>query len=212
MIQVKQQISAVRRTLGSRQLEAGEAKVATITQVYDTDIDDLWEAVTSAGRIPRWFMPITGDLREGGTYQLQGNAGGTITRCERPTSFAATWEYNNEVSWIEVRLTAEGAERTRFELEHVAHVSAELWEKYGPAATGLGWDLGIMGLSLHLANPDTALKPEDGPAWMQSPEGLEFMRLSADAWVDAAIASGDDPTQARASADRTFAAYTGAES
>ncbi|MEV4640552.1 SRPBCC family protein [Actinoplanes sp. NPDC049548] len=210
MIQVKQQISDVRRTLGSRQLEAGEAKVATISQVYDTGIDDLWDAVTSAERIPRWFLPISGDLREGGTYQLHGNAGGTITRCERPRGFAATWEYNGEVSWIEVRLTPEGDERTRFELEHVAHVSAELWEQYGPAATGIGWDSALFGLANHFTDPATAIRPEDGAAWMATPDGKEFMRLSADAWMELAIADGDEPERARASADRTYAAYTGA--
>ncbi|MFI7601675.1 SRPBCC family protein [Actinoplanes sp. NPDC049681] len=210
MMQVKQQISDVRRTLGDRRLEAGEAKVTTMSQVYDTDAEDLWEAVTSAERIPRWFMPITGDLREGGHYQLEGNAGGTISRCERPHGFAATWEYNGEVSWIEVRLTAEGDGRTRLELEHVAHVAAEFWDKFGPSATGLGWDLGMLGLAGHLIDPGSAIRPEDGPAWMMSPEGQEFMRLSVDAWARVAVAAGEDPDQARAAADRTFAAYTGA--
>lgn len=210
MIQVKQQISDVRRTLGDRRLEAGEAKVTTMSQVYDTDAEDLWEAVTSAERIPRWFMPITGDLREGGSYQLEGNANGTISRCERPHGFAATWEYNGEVSWIEVRLTAEGDGRTRFELEHVAHVAAEFWDRFGPSATGLGWDLGMLGLAGHLTDPAAAIRPEDGPAWMMSPEGKEFMRLSVDAWAQLAVAGGEDPEQARAAADRTYAAYTGA--
>jgi uncharacterized protein YndB with AHSA1/START domain len=210
MIQVKQQINDVRRTLGDRHLEAGQARVATISQVYDTTAEDLWEAVTSAERIPRWFMPISGELREGGTYQLEGNASGTITRCDRPHGFAATWEYNNEVSWIEVRLTPEGEGRTRFELEHVAHVSAELWDQYGPSATGLGWDLALFGLANHFTDPATAIRPEDGAAWMTTPDGKEFMRLSADAWAQLAIGNGDDPEQARASADRTYAAYTGA--
>ncbi|GGQ59784.1 SRPBCC family protein [Couchioplanes azureus] len=210
MIQVTQQINDVRRTVGDRHLEAGEAKVVTISQAYDTGIEDLWEAVTSAERIPRWFLPITGELREGGRYQLEGHAGGTISRCERPTGFAATWEYNNEVSWIEVRLTPEGDGRTRLQLEHVAHVTAELWERYGPGATGLGWELCLWGLANHLTDPTTALDPKDGPAWMASPEGREFMRLSADAWARAAVAGGDDPEAARAAAERTYAAYTGA--
>ena len=41
MIDVRQQISNVRRTLGRRTLEAGEARVSVISQVYDTGIDDL---------------------------------------------------------------------------------------------------------------------------------------------------------------------------
>src|SRR6478752_6119540 len=113
MTDVTDQISAVRRTLGTRTLDAGEARVSTISQAYDTDINDLWEACTTAERLPRWFLPVTGELKLGGHYQITGNAGGTIERCDPPNSFAATWEYGGEVSWIEVRLSAEGTDRTR---------------------------------------------------------------------------------------------------
>ena len=108
MIDVREQVNAIRRTLGTRVLEAGEARVQTISQVYHTDLDDLWDVVTNAERIPRWFMPITGELKEGGHYQLEGNAGGTITSCDRPRGYAATWEFDDKVSWIEVRLDPEG--------------------------------------------------------------------------------------------------------
>ena len=90
MVDVNHQISAVRRTVGTRTLEAGEARTITISQAYDAPIDDLWDACTNIERIPRWLMPITGDLRRGGHYQLEGNAGGTITACEPPTAFDAT--------------------------------------------------------------------------------------------------------------------------
>src|SRR5690348_15960946 len=93
MIDVDTQISQVRRELGTRTLEAGEARVSTISQVYPTDIDDLWDVVTNAERIARWFMPVEGELKEGGHYQLIGNASGTITNCDKPRSYAATWEY-----------------------------------------------------------------------------------------------------------------------
>ncbi|BCJ49459.1 activator of HSP90 ATPase [Actinoplanes sp. NBRC 14428] len=210
MIQVKQQISDVSRTLGTRRLEAGEARVATIVQVYDTNLDDLWDAVTSAERIPRWFVPISGDLREGGRYQLEGHAGGTVTRCDAPHAFDATWEFNNEVSWIEVRLTAEGDGRTRFQLEHTAHVTAEMWDQYGPSAVGIGWDSILLGIANNVAAPGSAITPEEAAAFVASPEGKDFLRQSADAWAEAAIAAGDDPEQARASAGRTYDLYTGA--
>ena len=209
MIDAKQQISAVRRTVGGRHLEAGEARVQTISQVYDTDIDDLWDAVSNAERIPRWFLPISGELKEGGHYQFEGNAGGTVTRCDKPNGYAATWEYNGEVSWIEVRLTAEGDGRTRFELEHVAHPADEFWDQFGPGATGLGWDSGLLGLASHLANPDAVMDPQAVMAWLASDEGKEFLRLGSDAWADANIAAGSDPATARGQADRVYAAYTG---
>src|SRR6266567_1995164 len=113
--------------------------------------EDVWDACTNPERIPRWFLPVSGELRLGGRYQLEGNAGGTIEGCDPPKSFFATWEYGGEVSWIEVRLTAEAADRTRLELEHIAHVSDERWAEFGPAAVGIGWDSAVLGLSLHLS-------------------------------------------------------------
>jgi uncharacterized protein YndB with AHSA1/START domain len=207
MIDVKSQINAVRRTIGSRTLEAGEARVSTISQVYDTDRADLWTVVTDPDRIARWFLPITGELKEGGHYQLTGNAGGTITRCDQPHGFDATWEFGGMVSWIEVRLTEEEG-GTRFELVHIGHVADELWDEYGPGATGIGWDQGLLGLAQHLSDPAGAITPETALTWMLSDEGKELTRRSSDAWAAAAIAAGDDPAAARRRADTCYAAYT----
>jgi uncharacterized protein YndB with AHSA1/START domain len=209
MIEVTHQISAVRRHVGRRVLEAGEARVITISQTYDAPIDDLWDACTDPERIPRWFLPISGDLRLGGHYQFEGNAGGTIERCDPPKSFAATWEYGGDVSWIEVRLSAEPEGGTRFELEHTAHIDEERWAEFGPGAVGIGWDMGLMGLALHLST-GAAVDPRESAAWVASGEGKEFMSLSSRRWCDASIAAGTDEAGARAAADRTTAAYTAA--
>ncbi|WRZ92044.1 SRPBCC family protein [Streptomyces sp. NBC_01007] len=211
MIDVTYQINAVRRTVGTREFKAGEANVVTLSQTYDATVEDVWDACTSAERIPRWFLPVSGDLRLGGTYQLEGNAGGTVERCEPPKSFAATWEYGGEVSWIEVRVTPEG-DRTRFELEHIAHVGDERWAQFGPGAVGVGWDLGLMGLAGHLGSPGGSVDPKESMAWLASDDGLRFIALSSEGWYAANVAAGAPEEAARASADRTTAAYTGAES
>lgn len=210
MIDVDLQISAVTRTVGNRTLEAGEARVVTVSQTYPTDVDDLWNACTTPDRITRWFLPITGDLKVGGTYQLEGNAGGTVEKCDPPNTFAATWEYGGEVSWIEVTISAEGADKARFTLEHVAHVDDERWTQYGPGAVGIGWDGGLLGLAMYLATGEQN-DPEESTKWQLSDEGKQFTALSSAQWRDAAIAGGDDPAAAAAAADRTTAAYTGAE-
>jgi uncharacterized protein YndB with AHSA1/START domain len=210
VIDVVEQINAVQRQVGSRVLEAGEARVVTISQIYDAEVDDVWDACTNAERIPRWFMPVTGDLRLGGHYALEANASGTIERCDPPNSFAATWEYDGDVSWIEMRLSAQADGRTRFELEHTAHVDDERWTEFGPGAVGVGWDLALMGLFLHL----TTGEPVDRAAvndWQQSTDAKEFVTRSSEGWRDASIAAGDDPAAARVTADRTTAAYTGTE-
>ena len=208
MIDVDHQISTVERTVGDRVLEAGAARVLTASQVYDTSVEDLWDACTSAERLPRWFLPVSGDLRVGGQYQLEGNANGTIERCDPPNSFDATWEYGGEVTWIEVRLEAEGDDRTRFTLEHVAHVDDERWLQFGPGAVGVGWDLAIMGLRLHLATGD-ANDPAAAAAWADSPDGVDFITRSSRGWADASIAAGEPEARARAAEERTTAFYTG---
>lgn len=208
MIEVTGQINAVRRRVGERVLEAGTARTATVSQVYDTDVEDLWDAVTTPERISRWFLPVSGELRLGGRYELEGNASGTIERCDPPKGFSATWEYGGQTSWIEVRLTPEPDGGARFELEHIAHVDDDMWNQFGPAAVGIGWDQGLLGLALHLASGEGV--PEGmGPEWAMTDEGKEFTRQSGEAWREAHIASGTDESVARACADRTIAAYTG---
>ena len=209
MIDVDAQINAVRRTVGTRVLEAGEARTVTISQSYAAQIADVWDACTNPERIPRWFLPVLGELRLGGHYQLQGNAGGTIETCDPPHGFSATWEYGDEVSWIELSLTAEPDNGTRLALEHIAHVNDTRWTEFGPGAVGVGWDLGVLGLARHLAGGET-VKPEDGGAWMASEPGRRFITLSSESWHEANIAAGTDAAVARAATDRTTVAYTGA--
>ncbi len=84
MIEVIELINAVRRRVGHRTLDAGEAHSVIISQVYAASIDDVWDACTNPIRIPRWFLPVSGDLKPGGHYQIEGNASGTIERCDPP--------------------------------------------------------------------------------------------------------------------------------
>ena len=206
MIDVNHQVSAVRRTVGSRVLEASEARVVTISQSYPTDAADLWDACTNIERIPRWFLPISGDLKLGGQYRLEGNASGTILTCDPPRAFSATWEYGGAVSWIEVHITGEGPDEARLELEHIAHVDDDTWRQFGPGAVGIGWDLGLVGLAIHVTTGES-LDPTFGQQWATTDDGRRFMALSSEAWFDANVAGGADPEEARASADRCAAAY-----
>jgi uncharacterized protein YndB with AHSA1/START domain len=208
MIDVQHQINAVDRTVGSRTLAAGEARVITVTQTYGAGVADVWDACTNPERIPRWFLPVSGDLREGGHYQLEGNASGTIDSCDPPRGFTATWEFGGEVSWIDVRMIGQDDERTTLVLEHVAHVDDTRWTEFGPGAVGVGWDMALMGLATHLAE-GTAIDRAEAAAWTTSDDGRWFMVRSSDLWCDASVQAGADPQAAREAADRTTAAYTG---
>ena len=203
---VETELGAVERSVSSRDVDGRAAHVVTLSRSYATTAEDAWDAVTSSERIARWFLPVTGDLQLGGRYQLEGNAGGVITACRRLSHFALTWEFGGDVSWVEVRLSDGGAGRVRLTVAHTSHHSPH-WDEFGPGATGVGWELGLMGLAVHVAQPDEA--QIDEAAFVASPEGRALMAGSSEGWGRAAIAAGADPAAARAAAQRTGAFYTG---
>jgi uncharacterized protein YndB with AHSA1/START domain len=191
MIDIVQQIAAVRRSTDDRDTPAGNGKAVVLQRDYDAPIEDVWDALTNPERINRWFLPISGDYRVGGRYQLEGNAGGEIIACERPSRFKVTWFYGEpaspvDISEVEVRLSPISDDRTRLELEHVADVPADRWDQYGPGAVGVGWDGAVLGLALHLAGGSI----EDPNAWMVSDEGRDFYTRSSTAWGEAFRAAG----------------------
>jgi uncharacterized protein YndB with AHSA1/START domain len=205
-IDIANMLGSVTRTVKSCEKEAKPANTVTLTRLYSANVDDLWDALTNSERIPRWFLPIEGDLKLGGKYQLKGNAGGTITACTPARHFAATWEFGGGVSWIDVKLAPEG-EQARLTLEHTALV-VDHWKQFGPGAVGIGWDLALMGLALHLAS-GASIDQEASIAWIASPNGKEFMSESGERWRVAHVASGENPTSAKERSDRTIAFYRG---
>jgi uncharacterized protein YndB with AHSA1/START domain len=208
-IDIAGHVGAITRTVRRGERDGQPTQTLVAERTYDTSIDDLWDAITSAERIPRWLLPISGELRLGGRYQLEGNAGGEITTCEPPRRLAVTWEYGGDVTWVDVQLSAVPS-GTRLELEHTAHPTPE-WETagFGPGVVGIGWDLSLLGLALHVTS-GAAIDPAQAQAWQASDEAKEFMRASSDAWCDADIARGTPADAARAAADRTTEAYTAA--
>lgn len=216
MVDVLSQLGAVARELRTDEVDGEPSHVQTLEQTYPSPIDDVWDAVTSVERIQRWFLPLSGDLEVGGRFQFEGQAGGEILECEPPSAggarYRVTWEYGGGVTWLTVRLASEG-DGTRLVLEHVARqsdVPAEMWEAFGPGATGVGWDGGLLGLALHLGAVEGSLSPAEAEAWAATDEGRQFYRGAADAWGAAHAAAGADPEAAARGADATYGFYTGA--
>ncbi|WP_116246190.1 SRPBCC family protein [Nocardiopsis sp. FIRDI 009] len=203
---VEAQIGSVGRTVSTREVEGGREGTVVVTRSFEATPEDLWDACTNAERLPRWFLPVSGDLREGGSYRLEGNAHGRVLACDPPRSFRASWEFGGEYSEIAVRLIPVSDTRTRIELSHSARLT-EHWTEYGPGAVGIGWDLGVLGLTLHLERGGQ--EPPETAEWARSAEARRFTELSGRAWGEAHIASGMDAATAKAAANRTVAAYTG---
>jgi uncharacterized protein YndB with AHSA1/START domain len=205
------QIGAVTREVASGERDGEETRVVIVSRSLATDIEDAWDALTSARRLPRWFSPVRGELRLGGRYQVEGNASGEILECQPPSRLAATWEFGGGVSWIVVTLVEQEGGTTQLRLEHTARTDAdflEFWDQFGPGAVGVGWDLSLLGLAEHLEHGFTKT-PEMDTAWPVSDDGRAFIAGSSEGWLAASVAFGTEPSAAAAAAERTTAFYTG---
>lgn len=159
-----------------------ELVAVTVRREYPADAEDVWEAVTDPARLARWFAPVTGDLRPGGTFAVEGNADGEIRECSPPSTLVLTW--GGPVSVVTVRLTPAGA-ATVLELEHTVPV-AFAGSGAGALFVGPGWDVALLGLGLHLRGEDVG----DPVAWEDSEEVRRANAASVDAWVATVTASG----------------------
>jgi uncharacterized protein YndB with AHSA1/START domain len=104
------------RILGSLHAVDGTA-VVRMEDRYDTDIDDLWSAITEPARLARWLGEVEGlegDLRLGGDFRFHFFASGAegtgrVEACEPPRRLLVkTAGVSPGESSIEVTLTADG--------------------------------------------------------------------------------------------------------
>ena len=184
MIAIPSEIGAIQREVRRTPREDGGENVTVLARrTYAANPEDTWSALTDPARIVRWFMPISGDLRVGGNFQLEGNAGGDILECDKPRRLRVT--FGSETSILELRLMPDGDAATMLELEH--SVPIEMAQSgAGALWVGPGWDGAMLGLSLFLAGEAV----DDPVAAANSPETIAFNEKSVRAWADAVEASG----------------------
>jgi uncharacterized protein YndB with AHSA1/START domain len=180
ILDIGRQIGAIGREVA----DDGDLVRVQMDRRYPSSAADVWEALTDPDRIRRWMMPISGDLRVGGSFQLEGNAGGEILRCERPNLLRVT--FGDPSSLVEVRLAEDGAD-TVLTLEHTVP-KAMAGGVAGALYVGPGWDGALLGLGLYLDGQVS----EDPVAAASSPEAQEFSAGSVAAWVGVLEATGAD--------------------
>ena len=88
------------RILGSLR-SAGGKGIVRMEDRFDTDIDDLWSALTDPGRLARWFGQVEGDLRPGGEFRLSVDSSGwdgtgRVEACEAPRRLLVTTKEETE--------------------------------------------------------------------------------------------------------------------
>ena len=151
------------RILGSLRSADG-AGVVRIEDRYDTEITDLWSALTDPGRLARWYGDVEGDLRAGGEFRLHiESAGwdgtGRVEACEPPQRLLVTTRGVDESyeEAIEATLTADG-DQTILVIE-TQGIPLDLVGAYG-----VGYQIHAENLAAHLAGRELA----DGEArWVE---------------------------------------------
>ena len=194
IIDIAKQIGAISREVSRQHTESGETVAVTLQRRYPADQADVWQAITDPDRVRRWFLPLTGDLREGGSFQLEGNAGGDIVKCEPPRHLMVT--FGGESSIVDVSLSGDG-EQTLLELTH--SVPLELaGSGAGALYVGPGWDGALLGIALYLAGEVI----DDPVAAANSPEMQDFNLSSIKEWVATIEVSGTADADAIAAAQQ----------
>lgn len=158
------------RILGSLRSADG-AGVVRIEDRYDSDIEDLWSAITDPRRLARWYGDIEGDLRPGGAFRVYvEDAGmhgvGRIEVCEptRRLRVATTetdrvWQQGDAIpaldETIEATLTADG-EQTILVIEARGMPLDKI------AFYGAGWQIHAENLAAYLAGSEHG---DNGGRW-----------------------------------------------
>ena len=158
------------RILGRLRSAHGKG-VVRIEDRYDTDIDDLWSALTDPGRLVRWYGRVEGDLRPGGRFRLSVEAdgveaAGSIEACEPPRRLRVTSRETDESyrkgqgappfdEVIEITLTVDG-NKTALVAE-VRGVPLDKVEFFG-----VGWQIHAESLAAHVAGRE---RGDTEPRW-----------------------------------------------
>jgi uncharacterized protein YndB with AHSA1/START domain len=138
------------RLLGT--LGSAEGKgIVRVEDRFDTEIDDVWSALTDPSRLGRWYGEVEGALRLGGEYRAHLFASGwegtgRVEACEPPQRLVVRIKDADEPDEgvIEVTLTAD------------ADQTIVVWEERGMppdllSAYGAGVQLHVEDLADHLA-------------------------------------------------------------
>ena len=159
------------RILGTLRAE-GDTGTVRMEDRFETDIDDLWSALTEPSRLARWLGEVEGDLRVGGAFRSRFFASGSentgvVEACEPPRHFRVVTTHvhkPDEPHPIEVWLREEGA-----------HTSLVLEQRGLPLsllhAYGAGIQIHVEDLGAHVTGREPAPCERDDTAtearWQQ---------------------------------------------
>jgi uncharacterized protein YndB with AHSA1/START domain len=120
---------------------------------YETDVDDLWSAITDPERLARWIVEVSGDLHVGGEFNASFTSSwegvGRVDVCERPHRLLVTMSPGTaDETVIEAELHGDG-DKTLLVIEERG-LPLDVYADHGA-----GWQAHIDDLTAHLAGRET---------------------------------------------------------
>jgi uncharacterized protein YndB with AHSA1/START domain len=160
------------KTIGTMQAIDEKRGAVRVEEIYDTDIQDLWDACTTTERLARWIAEVSGDLRVGGTihasFTSTWTGPGRIEVCDRPHHLLLTMEPGTEdESELEAWLVEEG-DKSRLVVEERGLPLDRLHFH------GAGWQAHLEDLGRSLAGEPSAWKSR----WTELTPVYENMTIS----------------------------------
>jgi uncharacterized protein YndB with AHSA1/START domain len=160
------------RLLGSLRAADGSG-VVRLEDRFDTDIDDLWSALTDPTRLARWLGDVHGDLRAGGEFRAHYLASGwegtgRVELCEPPHRLRlVTSSPDQPDGVVEATLTPDGRQ-TVLVIEDRGVPFEQL------AAYGAGDQIHVEDLAAHLAGRERC---DARARWQQLHPAYEALTL-----------------------------------
>jgi uncharacterized protein YndB with AHSA1/START domain len=159
-------VTEIPRTAVEATLHSTEGTgVVHLSSYFDTNIEDLWAALTDPTRLARWYARVDGDLRLGGeftafVYGSQWDGRGRIEICDPPRKLVVTlWEEEGVEHVASAELTADG-DHTKLALEVTGVPEDFVW------AYGAGWHAHVEDLGAHILGADCSEWPSGlWPRW-----------------------------------------------
>jgi len=187
--------SPATRVLGSLRSSDGKG-IVCMEDRYDTDIDDLWSALTDPDRLVRWYGRVEGDLRPGGQFRLyvedaDADATGRVEACEPPRRLRVTsretddsYQRGNGVppydGVIEATLTADG-DQTILVIE-VQGMPVDVVAFYGA-----GWQIHVENLAVYVAGRE---RGDTEARWAELVPPYQDLAANIDGWPVPSAAPG----------------------
>jgi uncharacterized protein YndB with AHSA1/START domain len=161
------------RITGSLLSEDGKG-VVRMEGNYDTDIEDLWSALTDPQRLGRWVAKVEGDPRLGSEVRASFTSGWTgpcrIDECDPPHRLVVSMSPGQDSEAVLVAELTPDGDQTRLVIEERGLDLDDL------PYHGAGWQAHVEDLSALLADR----KPADWEArWKELTPGYEKLAVAA---------------------------------